>query len=318
MSDINEIINGLSVFAGQPEADPDLKEVIFKNNDTIPSVLSGGYRVISSVLAGGILVNDAQGTLRGISSESKVGIAKINLQTNNYNEGMSNGRPRASFPVDEAVDYGKVTNARDMLRVYPGALVLGSLQKAVTAAIKWRNSDRYLLLPYVANIFEVSSQHRRYETEDGYHNGDMRWVTMSTPNICLGGIKSGNLSDWAFNGDLRLGYQADRVAPCPPGFLPVFVPQYGLDQLRQLQDKELARMLVAFMPGRIGDFNSVKTVLTQADPRIAEVVETYDDGRGYLPDFYTTEGLYNKVYALYTRIFAETFLKIWGSAVRPH
>lgn len=316
--DLNKILTGddpaFDLLSG---SDPDLKEIRFGGQT--PATLEGGYRVINGMLIDGVIADDVKADLEGLAAKRTVGIARINLQTNNYarsRDGAAAG-PKMVFPCDESVEYGKVANDfADRLRVYPRALVIGSLDKAVTAAVKWKQSGRYLLIPYIANIYNISASFMTLN--DGLEK-DLRWVSACQAHICLGGISSGNLSDWAFNSDLAAKCDGHRMAPCPPGFLPVFVPQYGDTPLRRLQDAELARVLTGFMPKLKGERNprAVEQILCDSDPEIRNAVESYRDGAGGLPAGYRENKVYDRVYALYMKMLADTFLDIWDHSVKP-
>lgn len=322
--DLNRILTGADAdFDFQTSGDPDLKEIHF--NGRTPTTLEGGYRILNDKIVEGIVADDTKADLEGLLGLRRtVGVAKINLQTNNYTRKRRgrNGEyefyPLAAFPCDEAVEYGKVQNdTTDGRRVYPRALVIGSLDKAVTAAVKWRQSDRYLLIPYIANMYNVSGGSAEFHTSNGATRR-LRWVAGQSVHICLGGITSGNLSDWAFNSDLMLNYDVDSMMPYPPGFLPVFVPQYGDNPLRRLQDAELARVLAGFMPSLHWEheYDVIRKLLCEYSPETELAVERYKDGAGELPAWYRENRVYDQVYELYTKILAHTFLNLWENVRR--
>ena len=314
--DLNKILAGddpaFDLLSG---SDPDLKEIRFSGQ--APATLEGGYRVISDMLIDGVIADDVKADLEGLTAKRTVGIARIDLQTNNYFRNRSGAADSPAFPCDESVEYGRVAyDFTDHLRVYPQALVIGSLDKAVTAAVKWKQSGRYLLIPYIANIYNISTSFRTPNDGLGKY---LRWVSAYQAHICLGDIRSGNLSDWAFNSDLAAGYDGHKMASCPPGFLPVFVPQYGNTPLRQLQDAELARVLAGFMPKLKGEQHprTVERILCDSDPEIRNAVESYRGGAGELPAGYRENKVYDRVYALYIKMLADTFLDIWDHSVKP-
>ena len=166
--DINNILTGKDPEPDTGPSDPDLKEIRFDRGRT-PENLNGGYRIVPDILLGGIIHDEVKGLLRGLYDHSAtVGFAKINLQANNY-------RDRSAFPK-EGLSYGRVRGDKeDRFRVYPGAYVLGSLNKAVTCAPQWAQSEKRILVPYVANMYNMSQKHERLDNaEDPAKAGILR------------------------------------------------------------------------------------------------------------------------------------------------
>ena len=312
--DINNILTGKDPEPDTGPSNPDLKEIRF-DGGRAPGDLNGGYRIIPAALVNGIIQDDAKGTLRGLYDHTAtMGFAKINLQTNRY--GAS-----SAFPTDGLM-YGTVHgDTSDRLRVYPEAYVIGGLNKAVTCAPRWAGSEKRILIPYTANMYNIS-----HVTSPGpgmranTSHSHLRWVKGDCVRICLGGITSGGLADWAFNADLMLGYNQDLMMPYPPGFLPVFVPQYGDTPLRRLQDEQLGRLMAAFMPWNRGfdsrDPMALQHLLEADSPELEEAVHDYA-AEGRLGDYYVQEQWYNKVYDLYIKVLADTFIYLYSHSEPP-
>lgn len=302
LMDINALLSGSFTFCHK--ADPDLKKIVGEGSD-----YRGGYRILNPGLFDFVLREECRGILTDYRGESvEIGVVQSDLQTPNY---RLNGR--APFPSDATLVYGKVQfDRKDDLRIWPGALVLGDLSVYDSCALKWRDSGRYLLVPYTANVYNMVSYCWSFKNDkDEYYRNAYRIVYPNgSVRQCLGSIKSGGLEAVAYNNDLMAGYQPLYNVLPPVGFLPVFSAERPGNSLAEAQDLELGLFLAQFMP-EADDAYSVQKILEQEIPGIAELTEAYRaSGKiADLPEGYAEDGTSQKVYETYIKVLAKTYIE---------
>lgn len=308
---LNALLAGSATFS--KKEDEDLKD-LFPNLTVQPRTLNGGFRVLYSGLYESVLKERVTGVLtdyRGKTAE--VGVVQSNLQTANYRKFQC-----APFPPDEAVEYGKVQyDNSDHLRIWVGAYVLGDLRIYDSCAIKWRDSTRYLLVPYTANVYNMDVDFfgprscYRYVYVSGY------------PRQCLGTIKSGGLEAVAYNRDLLADFDEERWGKYPHGFIPVFWPEKKTD-LATIQDDALGAFLGQFMPN--DDDESILPILEDQVPGISDLLhdflheevvnkEAMINARDLIPETYVQDGWSQKVYEAYIKILAATYVDTWNRGI---
>lgn len=303
---INALISGCSEF--NQRADNDLKKIISKEPVTS---FRGGYRVLNSELFGIMLQEECRGELTDYEGNTvEIGIVQSNLQTPNYRALRT-----APFPPDETVMYGKVDNDRsDKLRIWPEALVLGSLSTYDSCAIRWRGSKRYLLIPYTANVFNMCAEHWAWTNDQGqrYRSVYRQVHPSGSVRQCLGSIKSGGLEAVAYNSDLMVDYYPEYNVLGPLGFLPVFSAEKPGDSLAEKQDRALALFLAQFMPEE-DESEEVAEILEDEIPGITEATEAFRKSGDIadLPADYVTAGTSQKVYETYIKILASTYIRAY-------
>lgn len=296
--------------------DHDLKEI-----PESTATLHGGYREINEDLYATTMVEECTGTLTDdLGRTAVMGVVQINVHTPNYRKlGI------APFPPDQCVDYGTVAHdTSDALRVWPNGYIIGSLKIYDTCAIKWRNSSRYLLIPYTANVHHMCTE--SWSEKTGTNSTAFRRVFASgIPGQCLGSIRHGGLEAVAYNKDLAVQYHPSGNTVYPEQFLPVFSAEKPDNGLARMQDDALGKFLAQFMPTQyMPDSTPRRTLIDLVEKCVPGVMDLTREYRktgvlADLPEAYAIEGWAAKVYDAYIKILARTTVSVWkegGGIVR--
>lgn len=312
-----EVVNLNSLLAGSviltKAEDKDLKD-LFPSLPVQPKTLQGGFRVLNPGLFESVLKEKTTGVLTDhLGNTATVGVVQSNLQTSNYRRYRC-----APFPPDATVEYGTVQyDNEDRLRVWMGAYVLGDLRIYDSCAIRWKRSDRYLLIPYTANVYNMDTSH--------FKNRKYRYVYVSGyPRQCLGTIRSGGLEAVAYNRDLLISFEGNEWHETyPQGFIPVFWPERQ-DDLALLQDHALGSFLGQFMPEEgnpsikeiiLGKLPELGSMLKDFFDETATTREQMETAKDLIPEEYVTGGWSQKVYEVYISILAATYIRVWNRGI---
>ena len=317
--DLIKICCGEEVFTQRKVVDPDLLEL---NEKEFPFGAQGGYRVISNRLLQGLQLNTETCTVTDHTGKTiQMGIVQIPLQAANYTRrdespitGPDFWHRVIAIPSPKALEIGTITgdSTGSAWKVYPDALVFGDQHIMVSAALKWKESRRYLYLPTIANVFQIKATYDNSRFRKIYPTG--------TVHMCMGNVQGG-LEASTFNTDLQLdpAFQAWRTLM--PGFLPVFSVEGESNELHKLQDLELSWILKNF----IHDFNDageqvIKRLILAEFADIKDELEAYwassQEEVNVLGDpsllvQYKHRAGYMKAYEIYMRFLASTNTKLW-------
>lgn len=317
--DLIKICCGEEVFTNRRIVDPDLLELSEKE---FPFGAQGGYRVISDHLIQGLQLSTETCTVTDHNRNTiQMGIVQIPLQAANYTRkdespitGPDFWHRVIAIPSPKALETGTIVGdgAGSTWKIYPDALVFGDQRIMVSAALKWKESRRYLYLPTIANVFQIKATYDDSRFRKVYQVG--------TVHMCMGNVRGG-LEASTFNTDLQLDPAFQAWRNLMPGFLPVFSVEGEPNALHKHQDLELSWILRNF----VHEFNDrgeqvIKRLILAEFEDIKDELEAYwassktDTnvlGNPELLVQYKHRAGYMKAYEIYMRFLASTTTKLW-------